>query len=146
VIAAREQRLRQLREARVLRSADWILERRTDALGRAGARLDRGVHLAVERAGRALEGLACRLPVRVREALQRTASRVELFERQLQAFSPFAVLRRGYSITTVEGEEGGAPLTESGAVAPGALLRTRLASGEVSSRVEAVREAEEEGE
>lgn len=135
VIGAREQRLCQLREARVFRSADWILERRTEQLDAAGARLDRGVHLAVERADRALAGLAHRLPVRAREALQRTAARVELVERQLQAFSPFAVLRRGYSITTVEGSHG-APLTDSVAVAPGTLLRTRLASGEVCSRVE----------
>ena len=77
----------------------------------------------------------------MRETLQRTGSRVELGERQLEAFSPFAVLRRGYSITRLEGEE--TPLTEAGTLAPGTRLETRLASGEVTSSVEEVRAGDE---
>jgi exodeoxyribonuclease VII large subunit len=67
-----------------------------------------------------------RLPVR-REALRQ-------LEKRLRALGPEQVLARGYSITTAAAT--GEVLRDAAKVAPGQELKTRLAKGEVSSRVE----------
>ncbi|HEX6986552.1 MAG TPA: exodeoxyribonuclease VII large subunit [Planctomycetaceae bacterium] len=111
------------------------------------------------RAGRlrmTLDGLAARRcfakpfePVRDRErrldeldaalgrAMRRVAgdarAKLAAVAARLDALNPLAVLARGYSITFREG--GTIPLTAPDGLAPGDLLRTRLASGEVLSEV-----------
>jgi exodeoxyribonuclease VII large subunit len=62
-----------------------------------------------------------------REALRQLA-------RRLNALGPEQVLARGYSITTDAAT--GKVLREAGKVEPGQRLKTRLADGEISSRVE----------
>jgi exonuclease VII large subunit len=54
-------------------------------------------------------------------------------ERALAHLSPQHVLDRGYSITTLAGEE--VPLREASRVRPGQTLHTRLASGSLRSVV-----------
>ena len=53
---------------------------------------------------------------------------------RLESLSPLAVLRRGYSLTFTQPEDR--LLRKVSAARPGTLLRTRLAKGEVFSRVE----------
>jgi exodeoxyribonuclease VII large subunit len=55
---------------------------------------------------------------------------------RLESLSPLAVLARGYSLTTRLA--GGGLVRSAAELAVGELLRTRLAEGEVTSRVEAV--------
>ena len=65
--------------------------------------------------------------------LQRSSSVVRSLQRALDHLGPRQVLRRGYSITTVEGE--GAPLRDATAVRRGAVLETTLARGSLRSVV-----------
>jgi exodeoxyribonuclease VII large subunit len=66
--------------------------------------------------------------------LQRGNQQLAARAAQLEALSPLQTLRRGYSVTTLA--ETGELVTNSSQVSPGALLKTRLAEGEVLSRVE----------
>jgi len=66
---------------------------------------------------------------KVRDGRRRTAS----LAAQLESLSPLAVLGRGYSLTFAA---DGRLLRDASEVQPGELLRTRLANGEVTSRVE----------
>lgn len=75
------------------------------------------------------------------EALDRTAKRrlADLATRLrvagdlMQSLSPDGVLKRGYSFTT---DSEGRLITSASQVRPGELVRTRLAEGEIASRVE----------
>jgi exodeoxyribonuclease VII large subunit len=51
----------------------------------------------------------------------------------MQSLSPDAVLKRGFSITI---DDAGRPVTSAARVHSGDRLRTRLADGEIASRVE----------
>ena len=65
--------------------------------------------------------------------LDRLYERIGSLHGLMQSLSPDAVLKRGYSLTT---NEAGGPVSDPGQVRPGDLLRTRLRSGELRSRVE----------
>ncbi len=56
---------------------------------------------------------------------------------RLESLSPFAVLRRGYSITMREKED--AIVKDAGALKPGDIVNTRLSRGAFTSRVERVK-------
>ena len=62
-----------------------------------------------------------------RTALERLGARLDTLEKSLGHLNPRAVLERGFSITTVEGEA--APLRDPARVRPGAPLTTVLARG-----------------
>ncbi len=112
------QRLDALVDRRVLRSPlDRIrgLEERLDGLD---DRLRRSAGLPVERARAKVAALAARL----------------------ESLSPLNVLSRGYSLTRTP---DGRVVRDATAVRPGDLVRTRLARGELVSRVDQVHSAEE---
>jgi exodeoxyribonuclease VII large subunit len=73
------------------------------------------------------------LDAAARGLLQRRRATLATASARLEALSPLQVLARGYSITY--GEDGRA-LRNADAAAQGSLLRTRLAEGELRSRVE----------
>ena len=54
----------------------------------------------------------------------------------LESLSPLAVLARGYSVTSVA---GGQIVRDSAQVEPGQTIVSRLAKGEITSRVESKR-------
>lgn len=62
--------------------------------------------------------------------------RAEQLAARLEALSPLAVLARGYSITYRDGDGG--PLRDAAELSPGERIRTRLARGQVTSRVDSV--------
>jgi exodeoxyribonuclease VII large subunit len=70
--------------------------------------------------------------------------RVEGVQGRLAALSPLRVIERGYSITV--DEASGRVVRAAAAVAPGAILRTRLAAGSLRSRVLEVTAADPEAE
>lgn len=141
--------------AAVLATPDAIeLVQSLDALG---LRMGRRVRVLVDRARTRVDGLARRAETACRRALERRAARIdalrlrlhaaarrELDARQkvvgesaarLEALSPLGVLARGYSLT--QDAETGRVLRDAAALAPGDRVRTRLASGSFTARVEA---------
>lgn len=69
--------------------------------------------------------------------LENTTNRLKSLSHALHTVSPLATLERGYSISTTA---TGNVVTETTMVSPGDILRTRLATGELESRVEKVLE------
>ncbi len=83
-----------------------------------------------------LDDTAARLLRAVKLGVTRSADRVAAAADQLEGLSPLNVLRRGYSLTRVA---GGVSLIRSPAeVRPGDRIVTRVAGGEIVSRVEQV--------
>jgi len=72
----------------------------------------------------------------MRNLVSGNASRLETLSRALHAVSPLQTLARGYSITS--DAKSGRVLTDVSRVRPGQTIRTRLASGNLLSRVEKV--------
>ena len=113
------------------RAFNESLQRLDDGL----AGLLRGLKGGVRARGMRLDNLAGRF-ARAQPALALKARREALrqLERRLHALGPQQVLARGYSIT--RDAATGAVVRAADAVRPGQLLRTRLAEGEIRSRVE----------
>ena len=141
---------------RILQSATERLSGYKEQLAQAESLLPVASRNAVERgrqrlmqasatlggvSGRRIQPQLTRLQM-IREALaeaarNRTArqrQRLESIEALVEALSPMATLRRGYSITRIDGHA----ITSTDGLAPGTRLQTILASGTVESTVEAV--------
>ncbi|MBN9693678.1 MAG: exodeoxyribonuclease VII large subunit [Verrucomicrobia bacterium] len=84
-----------------------------------------------------------RLSVAARRQWERSQVRWERADRSLRLLSPLQVLERGYSLTF--DASTGRLLRAASEAKPGELVRTRLAQGEVDSRIEAVRGAQLRG-
>lgn len=84
----------------------------------------------------ALAALADRAGRALALDLDRRGHRLACLAAQLDALSPLAVLARGYSLTYLD--DGPTLLRSPLGLQPGALIRTRLAEGEVLSKVESV--------
>ena len=72
----------------------------------------------------------------IRRRLAATSDRLIATTARLESLSPLAVLARGYSVTTLP---GGEVIRDAGQAAPGETIHTRLARGELVSRVESRR-------
>jgi exodeoxyribonuclease VII large subunit len=105
------------------------------SLDRLGDRLARAGRGHIGQARSALADLGDRSSCAMRALLDRRGHQIARLAAQLDALSPLAVLARGYSLTQAE---DGALLRSASVVRKGDVLRTRLASGTVVSRVEAV--------
>lgn len=77
-----------------------------------------------------LEGLGTRIADAARMAVERRGTRLDALGRLLDVLSPDATLRRGYSITRVDGHA----VTSAADLPPGSVITTTLASGTVISR------------
>ncbi len=156
-LAARAERLARAAASPTLRGAGFLLDRRADALAhhahslhvaggavleRARSRLARGAStlasrspaLRLERSRARVAACAPRLARGIELPLAGAARRLEIANASLAATSPFAVLQRGYSITTREGAT--AALRDPAGLSPGERIRTVLASGWIVSEVE----------
>lgn len=95
----------------------------------------RGLKSAARSRSLVFENLAGRfLRAKPALALKQRLEALRQLERRLNLLGPEQVLARGYSITT--DVTTGKVLRDAAAVKPGQKLKTRLAKGEVSSRVE----------
>ena len=65
------------------------------------------------------------------QRIERERHRLELLEQRTRSLDPALMLRRGYSITTVEG----VALRDPSQVRPGDLLLTQLEKGTLKSKV-----------
>ena len=68
------------------------------------------------------------------QRLQQASIRLDQLEALANALSPEATLRRGYSLTMVNGHA----VTDASQLAPGTLITTRLAKGSVTSKVDKI--------
>jgi exodeoxyribonuclease VII large subunit len=105
-------------------------------------RLARGTRTHLEEARGSLDSLADRARRALERALDQRRHALARLAAQLEALSPLAVLARGYSLTLRA--DGTTVLRSAGEVEPGDQIQTRLASGSLVSRVEAVSPASEE--
>ncbi len=80
-----------------------------------------------------LDMISERIPALARAAVDRQKSRLESAGRLIDVLSPLATLRRGYSITRVNGRA----VTSVADIAPGVRIETTLADGTVGSVAEA---------
>jgi exodeoxyribonuclease VII large subunit len=85
------------------------------------------------RLGERADSLAEALERAVRRGVEERARALRSLAELMESLSPDSVLKRGYSITT---DSAGRLLTSASQVRPGDFLRTRLAEGELASRVE----------
>ncbi len=110
----------------VLRSRERV-ERLAGGLSPARARERLGM------SSQRLDELSGRLSASAARAVEFARARTKAASDRLDALSPLRVLERGYSITFRQGEKK--PLKDADKVRPGDALFTRLARGEVRSRV-----------
>lgn len=88
----------------------------------------------MDRERRELDASAAMLQRKSKEAVRQRRARIESFAAQLRLLSPQKTLDRGYSITT--DAESGAVLRDPTAVRSGRAIKTRLAKGELRSKVD----------
>jgi len=81
-----------------------------------------------------LDDLCQRLFRNIQRATQLQGQRLSGVSARLESLNPFAVLRRGYSLTFRESD--GALLRDADALNRGEIVRTRLSKGEFRARVE----------
>jgi exodeoxyribonuclease VII large subunit len=111
------------------------------ALATLRDRLARATMSEVARARAEVAHLADRASRAVARDLDRRRGQLARLAAQLEALSPLAVLSRGYSLTLRAADS--AVLRSAADVRPGELIRTRLASGAITSRVEETSSATE---
>jgi len=140
-LAARLRRApRQFAESQV-QQLDYLSLRLEKALGNAAVRAEQRVRDAAARLAPALKDVAARLEVRVQRAalrleapvpaaLQRAEGALREQSARLKLLNPYAVLERGYSITT---DVSGKVVRHAADVRSGDRLTTRLSDGEVAS-------------
>jgi exodeoxyribonuclease VII large subunit len=103
------------------------LDRLVDRLRRAGKTRIDDSHARLDR-------LTQRAQFAVRQGLLDRRHRLGRLTASLEALSPLAVLARGYSLTFLH--DGRSLIRSADDVQPGQLLLTRLANGQIASRVE----------
>lgn len=103
-----------------------------ERLDRLRAALHADLPRAAETARRTSEHYGDMLASHAARALEAGRSRLREADSLLKALSPVAILDRGYSITYREGRI----VKDARELKPGELLKTRLAAGEVLSRVD----------
>lgn len=95
-------------------------------------RLEPSLALALGAASAALDGIFRRLSQACTLSFQAFSSRLEKAHAQLQAYSPYGVLERGYSITTAA---DGTVVRDASALKEGDLVQTRFSKGTAVSKV-----------
>jgi len=121
---------RRRRLGRALAGAARELRLRLDRL--AAARPFRRPHELVREKERRLDELAARLARSGAATVKDFQSRLAAIGGRMEALSPLRVLARGYSVTF----SGSRIVKRAADVSPGDRIRTRLADGEIESRVE----------
>ena len=96
-------------------------------------RLGPALEMRLQREAARLEKLLPRLGPALELRLQRESARLATVSAKLEAYSPYGVLERGYSLTTAA---DGSIVRDASALAAGDVITTRLARGTVTSRVE----------
>lgn len=108
-----------------------IVERKLQRLMMDGAKLNEVVRFATERKRQRLQVNEQRLAESVPLLFERKRHRLELMTQTLKAIDPKVLLKRGYSITTLNGKI----MKDAKALSSGDEIETRLKNGKVKSIV-----------
>jgi exodeoxyribonuclease VII large subunit len=150
----RRRRLQQLEQRLARQHPERRLQQQAQGLDQLQLRLSRASRRRLEQAGQQLAALRLRLQYQhpdrrlqdgrarlceqqrqlirlLQHHLEQHRHRLALAASRLDAMSPLATLARGYSISLCNDQV----VTDAGQLAPGDKLRTRLARGEILSRV-----------
>lgn len=131
-VGAARERWRHLRRG-LGRAAGVALSTRRRQVDLTVARLASTVPRYLQRSARAPQAIASRMGPAAGRRMAAATKRLEVYERLCSGLSPARALARGFSITrTVEGRV----IRSVTEVAVGSTIRTELAGGELSSRVE----------
>ena len=106
--------------------------RAAQRLERLRPRLEPVLQLRLQHAAQRLERLRPRLEPALQLRLQCVRARLDTAAAKLEAYSPYGVLGRGYSLTTAA---DGSVVRDASALRPGDVLTTRFARGEAASVV-----------
>jgi exodeoxyribonuclease VII large subunit len=133
LIRDRQQKVDQI-EGRLLQLLRWTVEHHRTHTNRLASLLQayRPAQMVVRRRAE-VAGVQARLENAAKYQLERAKQRLVSLERSIALLGPEQTLRRGYSITR---KTNGEILQRSEDVKPGEEILTRLAEGEVKSRVE----------
>ena len=104
-----------------------------DRLKSFGETLSRALRSKGENLAQTADHLSDRLANALKLYGERTGRRLERAAVRLEAYSPYGVLERGYSLTTAE---DGSVVTDASRLKNGDVVNTRFASGTARSRVE----------
>ena len=142
LIQDRQQKVDQI-EARLLQLLRWTVEHHRTHTNRLASLLQayRPAQVVVRRRAE-VGGIQARLGNAAKYQLERAKQKLVSLERSIALLGPEQTLRRGYSITR---KTNGEILQRSEDVEPGDEILTRLAEGEVRSRVETSGHARERG-
>ena len=94
-------------------------------------RLPSAVTLRLQREHQRLERSSLLLPISAARVLTQEKHRLELLSQRLESLNPELLLRRGYSITMMDGKI----VTDISDIPPGSQIETRLQGGTVLSQV-----------
>jgi exodeoxyribonuclease VII large subunit len=111
---------------------------RTRLQNLAERRIFRRPHDALQELSRRVDELESRATRAVWRQLTRSKERTGALAAQLEGLSPLGVLSRGYSVTTRA--DDGVIVTDASQLKPGERILSRLARGQIISRVEECRE------
>jgi exodeoxyribonuclease VII large subunit len=125
-----------LRRRELVRGLPARLAREEERIAHARERLTRGLSRATRRSADVVAGERGRLAAVGRRMLSGREASLGRSAARLEAYSPVAVLARGYSVTY--SERAGAILTDAAQTSPGDVLRIRLHRGQVFSTVTSV--------
>jgi exodeoxyribonuclease VII large subunit len=107
---------------------------RTRLQNLAERRIFRRPHDALQELSRRVDELESRATRAVWRQLTRSKERTGALAAQLEGLSPLGVLSRGYSVTTRA--DDGVIVTDASQLKPGERILSRLARGQIISRVE----------
>lgn len=125
--------------ARLVNAMERQLERRSSRTRLAASRLTSPL-AGIEREHSRLRYNEAQLRTRMLSELRHTGQRLDSIERNLKAYSPMAVLERGYAIVM----KGDAVLRDAGDVEPGDEITARLQQGAITASVTGVDKVDDE--
>lgn len=128
-------RLQNLETSNVLRSFDSLVNEKRLKIDQLTDRMARNVAEQVRREGMRLDRATIRLDHGMTDRVNAERSRLSKAAAKMEAFDPFAVLARGYSIAETD---GGRLVKTVGDVQPNDKLHVRVSDGTVHAVVETV--------
>lgn len=125
-----EQRLDDL-GATLAQSVRWMLERENAALAQCEADFRLSFHRRLAAEQFALDKARSDIYIYSKQMLAAAATHIDHFEEKMQLLDPGNILRRGFSITLLNGK----PVTDAAQLSEGAIIETKLFQGSVKSEV-----------
>ncbi len=121
---------------RLEQSSEVILDKAGQQLQRRASRLKHQPVRQIHQAEQKLKNLRKLMAVHSVQSVQKAGSRLSLLENKTELLKPENILKRGYSVTSLNGKV----LKSAADAKPGNMLTTRLYKGEIESIIKEKRE------